>query len=55
MAAESGQLITFEAAMASDLELAPGLERFTLDSPPPALPDSAGRYPVAMPGQTKVV
>jgi len=55
MAAESGQMITWEQAMASDVELAPGLDRYTLDSDPPVKPDAQGRYPIAMPGQTKVL
>jgi myo-inositol 2-dehydrogenase / D-chiro-inositol 1-dehydrogenase len=52
MAAESGQLVTWEEAMASELELAPDLAEMTYDSEPPVLPDSDGRYPVAMPGIT---
>ena len=55
MAAESGQMITWEQAMASDLELAPGLDDYTMDSDPPVKPDAEGRYPVAMPGKTKVL
>ena len=55
MAAESGQEITWEQALASDLVLAPGLESFTMDCVPPVVPDAQGRYPVAMPGRTKVL
>jgi len=55
MAAESGQEITWEQALASDLELAPGLDKFTMDSEAPVLPNAQGEYPVAMPGQTKVL
>jgi predicted dehydrogenase len=55
MAAESGQLITWEQAMASNMELAPGLDNFTMDSEPPVKPDAEGKYPVAMPGVTKVL
>jgi predicted dehydrogenase len=55
MAAESGQLITWEQAMNSDLELAPGLENLTMDSEPPVKPDAEGKYPVAVPGFTKVL
>jgi len=56
MAAESGQLIKFDDALKSDIELAPGLENITgLDSPAPVNPDANGKYPVAMPGQTKVI
>ncbi len=55
MAAESGRMITWEDAMASDLVLAPGLDDYTMDSDPPVMPDAEGRYSVAMPGQTKVL
>jgi hypothetical protein len=55
MAAESGQAITWEQAMASNIELAPGLDAMTMDSNAPVMPDAQGRYPVAMPGQTKVL
>jgi predicted dehydrogenase len=55
MAAESGKMITWKEAMESDLELAPGLEHYTMDSDPPVMPDANGNYPIAMPGQTKVL
>lgn len=55
MAAESGQMVKWEDAMASDLELAPGLDDFTMDSDPPVTPDAQGHYPVAMPGKTRVL
>jgi hypothetical protein len=55
MAAESGQMITWEQAMASTLVLAPGLDDYTMDSEPPVMPDAEGGYPVAMPGRTKVL
>jgi len=55
MAAESGQMITWDEAMASDLVLAPGLENWTLTSPAPVMPDAKGNYPIAMPGTTKVL
>jgi hypothetical protein len=41
--------------MASDLELAPGLDSYTMESEPPVRPDAQGRYPIAMPGLTKVL
>ena len=53
MAAESGKTIYWDEAIASNLELAPGLDRMTMDSPPPVTPDAQGRYPVAMPGETR--
>ena len=55
MVAESGQMITWEQAFASNLELPPGLDRYTMDSDPPVKPDIQGGYPVAMPGLTKVL
>lgn len=55
MAAESGQLIKWEDAMASDLQLAPGLDNFTMNSKAPVMPDAQGNYPVAMPGKTTVL
>jgi len=55
MASESGQMVTWDQAMTSDLELAPGLDNYTMDSEPPVMPDAEGDYPVAMPGKTKVL
>ncbi|MGA2620241.1 MAG: gfo/Idh/MocA family oxidoreductase [Thermoguttaceae bacterium] len=55
MASESGQCITWDQALASNLELAPGLDQYTLDSPAPVMPNAQGRYPVAMPGISKVL
>ena len=52
MACESGKLITWDEALASNIELAPGLDNYTWDSNPPAMPDANGQYPIAMPGQT---
>ena len=45
MAAESGKMITWDEAMASKLELAPGLENCTMDSPAPVMPDKDGHTP----------
>jgi len=56
MAAESGQVINYDEALASNLELAPGLEQITsLDAPAPILPDANGKYAIPVPGQTKVL
>ena len=54
MAVESGQTITWQQAFASNVELAPGLENYTLDSKPPVVANAEGKYPVAMPGLIKV-
>ncbi len=50
MAAESGQLVTWEEALASDLILAPGLDNMTMDSPAPVQANDQGQYQIAMPG-----
>jgi len=55
MACESGQHITWDDALKSELELAPGLENYTMTSSPPVMPEASGRYPIAMPGQAKVI
>jgi len=54
MAAESGQYVSWEQALNSAVELAPGLDNLTLDGPAPVKPDDKGNYPVAMPGISKV-
>ncbi len=53
MACESGQYVTWEQALNSQVELAPGLENLTMDGPAPVMPDAKGQYPIAMPGVTK--
>ena len=56
MAAESGKEITWDEAINSNLELAPGLEKIaSLDGPAPVQPDKDGQYPIAMPGFTQVL
>jgi predicted dehydrogenase len=56
MAAESGLVINYDEALASNLELAPGLDKIvSLDNPAPLMPDSSGKYPVPVPGRTKVL
>ena len=52
MACESGKMITWDEALASKIELAPGLDSLTWDANAPVMPDANGRYPIAMPGQT---
>jgi predicted dehydrogenase len=55
MACESGKLITWQEGLASEVELAPGLENLAWNSPAPAQPCADGKYAIAMPGQTKVM
>ncbi len=50
MACNSGKPLTWDEAFNSELQLAPGLEGLTLDSPAPAAKGQDGKYAVAMPG-----
>lgn len=56
MAAESGQVVTYEQALASNVELAPHLDQMqSLDDPAPVRADAQGRYPVPVPPQPDAV
>jgi predicted dehydrogenase len=50
IAAHTGQEITYDETLASDQEYAPGVDRFTIDSPAPVQADADGRYPIPQPG-----
>jgi predicted dehydrogenase len=54
MAAETGQEVFWDKAIASNVELAPGLATMTMESDPPVMPDTDGNYPIAIPGQKSV-
>jgi predicted dehydrogenase len=51
MATYSGQELTWDEALSSELDLMP--ERFAWDAPPPVLPDADGRYAIPIPGVTR--
>ncbi len=53
MAAHTGQEITFDDMLNCEHEMAPGLDKFTADSPAPLVADANGRYPVPQPGITR--
>lgn len=53
MATYSGEEVTWEQAINSKLELAPGLASYTLASDAPVRADDKGDYPVVMPGVGK--
>ncbi|MCU0874986.1 MAG: Gfo/Idh/MocA family oxidoreductase [Pirellulaceae bacterium] len=53
MATHSGLRIRWDDALASKLDLSP--ERYDWDATPPILPDADGKYPVPIPGVTKVL
>ena len=53
MAAHTGQEITYEQILNSDHEMAPGLDKLTMESPAPLQAGPDGRYPVPQPGIVK--
>jgi len=53
MAAHTGQEITYEQILNSTHEMAPGLDKLTMDSPAPLLAKADGSYPVPQPGIVK--
>jgi hypothetical protein len=53
MAIESGKKVSWDDAFNSQIELAPGIENFSFNTAPPVVPDSNGKYPIAVPGKTR--
>jgi predicted dehydrogenase len=53
MAAHTGQEITYDEILNCKHEMAPGLDKLTMDSPAPLRSNSEGRYPVPEPGIVK--
>ncbi len=53
MATYSGQSITWDEAINSDISLMPS--NFAWDANPPVMPDEDGSYPISVPGVTKVI
>jgi myo-inositol 2-dehydrogenase/D-chiro-inositol 1-dehydrogenase len=47
----SGKVIKWDELLAKGKELAPGIDNYTLETPPPTLPDENGLYPVPVPGE----
>lgn len=52
MATYSGQVVTWDEAIRSDVHIAP--KTYALDAEPPVLADADGSYAAAMPGVTKI-
>ena len=50
MAAHTGQVVTYDEMLNCEHEFAPDVDKLTVDSPRPALPDADGKYPVPQPG-----
>ena len=46
----SGKVIKWDDLLARGRELAPGIDEYTLDTPPPVVPNEEGLYPVPLPG-----
>lgn len=55
MATYSGEEISWEEAVNSDLVISPVDKYTSMEDTPPTTPDEDGRYPIPMPGLTKVV
>jgi predicted dehydrogenase len=53
MAAHTGQEVTYNEMLNHPVEYAPGIDKWTMDSPPPVKSDAEGKYPVPMPGFKK--
>ena len=54
MATYSGQVIEWDDALASDLRLVPDSDDLKPDRPP-VMPNAQGRYPIPVPGETRVI
>lgn len=50
MAANTGREITFDQMLNCDFEMAPDVDKFTMDSPAPLVADANGQYPKPEPG-----
>ena len=53
MAAHTGQEMSYDDMLNCKHEMAPGVDKFTMDSPPPVKANEQGRYPQPMPGIVK--
>ncbi|MBT8486494.1 MAG: Gfo/Idh/MocA family oxidoreductase, partial [Phycisphaerae bacterium] len=47
----SGKVVKWDELLARGRNLAPGIDRYTIDSTPPTVPGRDGKYPVPVPGQ----
>jgi hypothetical protein len=50
MAAHTAQVITFDQMMNCEHEFAPNVDKLTMTSDAPLMPDKTGKYPVPRPG-----
>ena len=49
-AAHTGTEITFDDMMNDEQEYAPGVDKWTMDSPAPVQANAEGKYPIPLPG-----
>jgi len=47
----SGKVIEWDELLEKGRELAPGIDDYTIETPPPTMPDENGLYPVPVPGK----
>jgi predicted dehydrogenase len=52
-AAHTGQEVTFDEILNHEMEYAPGVDKFTMDSPAPLRAGKDGKYPIPQPGIVK--
>ena len=50
-AIHSGQVVTWDEAMASEFQFCPNIDSMDYDTAPPVQPDAEGRYPLPIPGE----
>jgi predicted dehydrogenase len=55
LAAHSGQVVTWDDALNSEIRLIPENQRWAFDADPPVMPDKDGNYPIPVPGVSQVV
>lgn len=53
MAAHTGQVVKYDDMLKNEQEFGPNVDKLTMDSAPPVLPDKDGVYPVPEPGRKK--
>ncbi len=53
LSAHTGQKISYEDALNWQSELAPDVDKLTLESPSPLPADAEGKYPIPEPGVNK--
>jgi myo-inositol 2-dehydrogenase / D-chiro-inositol 1-dehydrogenase len=47
----SGKVVKWDDLLAKGRDLCPGIDEYTIDTPPPVVPDDQGYYPVPTPGK----